>query len=312
MFALRLTCPPHATDAVVSLLYRHPAATHLVLLRGAGLEPAGDVVLVDLAREAVSEVLGELRALPGGADWPFALENVDTTLSPYADEAERVAPGLGVDAVVWEEVEARTSEESELSGSFLALMVLATFIAAVGVLLDSPVLVVGAMVVGPEFGAVAGLTVALVQRRWDRARRSLRALAVGFPLAAAGALVLTRVVIALGDLPPTYAGERRPLTEFISRPDGFAVLVALLAGVAGVVSLTSAKSAGLVGVAVSVTTIPAAADVGVAAAAGRWSECGGAAAQLAVNLVALVVAGVATLELRKRGSRRSRSRAART
>lgn len=312
MFALRLTCPPHATDAVVSLLHRHPAATHLVLLRGAGLEPAGDVVLVDLAREAVSEVLGELRALPGGADWPFALENVDTTLSPYADEAERVAPGLGVDAVVWEEVEARTSEESELSGSFLALMVLATLIAAVGVLLDSPVLVVGAMVVGPEFGAVAGLTVALVQRRWDRARRSLRALAVGFPLAAAGALVLTRVVIALGDLPPTYAGERRPLTEFISRPDGFAVLVALLAGVAGVVSLTSAKSAGLVGVAVSVTTIPAAADVGVAAAAGRWSECGGAAAQLAVNLVALVVAGVATLELRKRGSRRSRSRAART
>lgn len=312
MFALRLTCPPHATDAVVSLLHRHHAATHLVLLRGAGLEPAGDVVLVDLAREAVSEVLGELRALPGGADWPFALENVDTTLSPYADEAERVAPGLGVDAVVWEEVEARTSEESELSGSFLALMVLATLIAAVGVLLDSPVLVVGAMVVGPEFGAVAGLTVALVQRRWDRARRSLRALAVGFPLAAAGALVLTRVVIALGDLPPTYAGERRPLTEFISRPDGFAVLVALLAGVAGVVSLTSAKSAGLVGVAVSVTTIPAAADVGVAAAAGRWSECGGAAAQLAVNLVALVVAGVATLELRKRGSRRSRSRAART
>ena len=72
MFALRLTCPPHATDAVVSLLHRHPAATHLVLLRGAGLEPAGDVVLVDLAREAVSEVLGELRALPGGADWPFA------------------------------------------------------------------------------------------------------------------------------------------------------------------------------------------------------------------------------------------------
>lgn len=210
MFALRLTCPPHATDAVVSLLYRHPAATHLVLLRGAGLEPAGDVVLVDLAREAVSEVLGELRALPGGADWPFALENVDTTLSPYADEAERVAPGLGVDAVVWEEVEARTSEESELSGSFLALMVLATFIAAVGVLLDSPVLVVGAMVVGPEFGAVAGLTVALVQRRWDRARRSLRALAVGFPLAAAGALVLTRVVIALGDLPPTYAGGAAP------------------------------------------------------------------------------------------------------
>jgi uncharacterized hydrophobic protein (TIGR00271 family) len=312
VFALRLICPPPATDAVVALLHRHPAATHLAVLRGAALEPLGDVVLVDLAREAVSEVLAELRSLPGGGTWAYALENVDTTLSSYAAEAERVAPGLGVDAVVWEEVQARTHEESELSGSFLALMVLATLIAAVGVLLDSPVLIVGAMVVGPEFGPVAGLTVALVQRRLDLARRSLTALAVGFPLAIVAALLMTRVAVALGELPASYAGERRPLTEFISHPDGYAVLVALLAGVAGVVSLTSAKSAALVGVAVSVTTIPAAADVGVAAAAERWSECGGAAAQLTVNLVALVLAGVLTLELRRRGSRRSRSRAART
>ena len=72
------------------------------------------------------------------------------------------------DAVVWEEVEARTSESTELGGNFLIFMVLACLIASVGIFLGSPILIVGAMVVGPEFGPLAGLCVALVERRRER------------------------------------------------------------------------------------------------------------------------------------------------
>lgn len=304
MLALRVLSPTGCTDAVLDVLHRHAAATHLVLHRDACLEPEGDLVLADVAREAVSEVISELQALPGGRDCAFTLDDRGTSLSRYADEAERVAPGLGVDAVVWEEVEARTSEESSLSGSFVGLMVVATLIAAIALLLDSPVLIVGAMVVGPEFGPLAGLTVAIVQRRWALARRSMLALAVAFPLASLAALALTEVVRALDRVPEAYADGSRPLTQFVSQPDGWALLVALLAGVAGVVSLTSAKSGALVGVAVSVTTVPAAANIGVAAAASRWAECGGAALQLALNLGAIVAAGVVTLAVRRLGSRR--------
>lgn len=306
MLALRILCPESATEDVLAVLRRHPAATHLVLHRGAALEPAGDIVCADVAREAASEVLAELQSLPGGAQWAYTLDGRDTSLSPYADEAERIAPGLGVDAVVWEEVEARTSEESSLSGSFVALMVIATLIAAIALLLDSPVLIVGAMVVGPEFGPLAGLTVAVVQQRWALARRSVLALAVAFPLASLAAFALTAVVRQLDRIPAAYADGSHPFTQFVSQPDGWALLVALLAGVAGVVSMTSAKSGALIGVAVSVTTVPAAANVGVAAAAGRWSECVGSALQLSINLGAIVAAGVVTLSLRRLGSRRSR------
>ena len=300
---MRLLCPSALAPALAQVLREQPGATHLVHLPGAALDPPGDVLLADLAREAVSDVVAALRQV-GGEQCSISLETVDTTLSRHADAAEDAAPGRGVDAVVWEEVEARTGGESELSASFLALLVLATLLAAVGVMLDSPVLVVGAMVVGPEFGPVAGLTVALVERRTPLALRSLRALLVGFPLAVLASALLALALRAGPGLPAAYAGEQRPLTMFVSRPDGYALLVALLAGVAGVVSLTSARSAALVGVAVSVTTVPAAADIGVAAADGRWGECAGAAAQLAVNLVALVVAGTATLAVRRRGSRR--------
>ncbi|MCW2622570.1 MAG: hypothetical protein JWL64_2172 [Frankiales bacterium] len=294
MLALRLISPPELTDALLDVLRAQSGATHLVRLTGAAVAPPGDVLLADLAREAVSDVVAALRQVAGDR-CSITLETVDTTISRSADAAEAATPGRGVDAVVWEEVEARSGEESELSVSFLALLVIATLLAAVGVLLDSPVLIVGAMVVGPEFGPVAGLTVALAERRGELALRSLKALWVGFPVAILAALALTLLVRATAGLPDTYDGVRRPLTAFVSKPDGYSLLVALLAGVAGVVSLTSAKSAALVGVAVSVTTVPAAADVGVAAAAGNGAECAGAAAQLGVNLVALVVAGGATL-----------------
>ncbi len=303
MLALRLLCPSDLAPALLDVLREQPGATHVVHLRGAAVDPPGDVLLADLAREAVTDVVDALRRIAGDR-CAVALETVDTTVSHWADAAEEAAPGRGVDAVVWEEVEARSGEESELSTSFLALLVVAALLAAVGVMLDSPVLVVGAMVVGPEFGPVAGLTVALAERRLALARRSLKALLVGFPAAIAACAVLALLLRATVGLPAAYVGEVRPLTTFVSRPDGYALLVALLAGIAGVVSLTSAKSAALVGVAVSVTTVPAAADVGVAAAAQRWGECRGALAQLLVNLLALVVAGSATLAVRRRAAGR--------
>ena len=102
-----------------------------------------------------------------------------------------LASGLPSDAVVWEEVEQRTSENTELSIGFVLFMVLAMQIGAVGILLDQPILIVGAMVVGPEFGPLAGLSVALVERRPDFARRSLMALGLGFPIGIVGSLVVT-------------------------------------------------------------------------------------------------------------------------
>jgi uncharacterized hydrophobic protein (TIGR00271 family) len=201
---------------------------------------------------------------------------------------------------VWEEVQARTSENVELSASFLAFMVLATLIAAVGILTDQVILIIGAMVVGPEFGPLAGLSVALVHKRPELARRSLAALAAGFPLGIGAALAMTSALDAASLIPDGFSQEGHPFTSFIASPDEYTVIVALLAGTAGVLSLTSAKSGALIGVLISVTTIPAAANVGVAAALGDTAEMVGAAEQLAINVTAIVSAGVAVLFVQRR------------
>ena len=118
-------------------------------------------------------------------------------------------------------------------------------------------------------------------------------------------LVSTVAFRASGLAPDNYVLGSRELTAFIARPDGMALVVAVLAGIVGMLSLTEGRSGALVGVLVSVTTIPAAANVGVAAAYGAWSEVRGAAAQLVLNLTGLLVAGVLTLVVQARTTRSS-------
>ena len=173
---------------------------------------------------------------------------------------------------MWEEVEARTNEQVELSGVYLAFMVLAGMLAMVGIYQNSAILIVGAMVVGPEFGPLAGLCVALIHRRGRLALRSAVALAVGFPLAI-GAVYLTSLLFKAVDLfDDGFSLENHSLANIISQPDFFTFFVAACAGAAGMLSLSTAKSGALIGVLISVTTIPAAANIGLAAAYEDWSN----------------------------------------
>jgi uncharacterized hydrophobic protein (TIGR00271 family) len=308
MVHLRIVAPAGLAQKVLDLLDGTPSACNVVHLPTAARRPDGDMVLCDVAREEASILIDDLRELGVPHEGSIALEQIDSQLSDAADRAERAAPGLPSDAVVWEEVEARTSETTELGGNFLAFMVLACLIASVGLFLGSPILIVGAMVVGPEFGPLAGLCVAVAERRRDVALRSLTALAVGFPIGITAAYLFTLISRATGLLETDFAHVVHPLTHFIAEPNEFSFIVACFAGAAGMLSLTSAKSGAIVGVLISVTTIPAAANIGVAAATGNWSEWRGAMAQLALNLTAIVLSGVLTLLLERRMYERRRRR----
>jgi uncharacterized hydrophobic protein (TIGR00271 family) len=299
MVHLRIVVPAERCGKVLDLLETSPSTTNLVFLAGAARQPKGDVVLCDIAREDASVLIDDLKELGVAHDGSISLEQIDSQLSDAADRAERAAYGKPSNAVVWEEVEARTSESTELGGNFLIFMVLACLIASVGIFLGSPILIVGAMVVGPEFGPLAGLCVAVVDRRIDLAWRSLAALAVGFPVGITAAFLLTLITKATGLPDADFDDAGHTLTDFISHPDAFSFIVAAFAGAAGVLSLTSAKSGALIGVLISVTTIPAAANIGVAAAVANWSDWRGAMAQLVVNLAAILLAGVTTLYIQR-------------
>ncbi|MER5869932.1 DUF389 domain-containing protein [Streptomyces sp. NPDC002044] len=308
MLHLRLITPPDRTEAVVAAVEKTVGTTHLVVLAGAARVPPGDLVLCDVAREAADELLEELRSLGIAEDGSIAVENIDLSLSKRADAAEEEAPGEPADAVLWEHLSESTHEESTLSITYVAFMIIATMIAACGVVLDNAVLIVGAMAVGPEFGPLAGVCTALVQRAPRLAARSLLALLIGFAAAIAVTTLFSLAMDALGQFDKGMLEDPRPNTSFIWQPDPFSFIVALLAGVAGILSLTSAKSGALVGVAISVTTVPAAANAAVALSYGDLGQMWGSAEQLLLNLGGIIVAGVLTLLAQKALWRTQRGR----
>ncbi|MCX5392605.1 DUF389 domain-containing protein [Streptomyces sp. NBC_00094] len=295
MLHLRMIVPPDLTPAAVDLIDSTVGTTHLVVLPGAARNPAGDVVMCDVAREAGHELLNGLRGLKIDQDGSIAVEDIDLSLSKRADAAEKEAPGEPADAVIWEQLAGATHEESTLSITYSAFMILATMIAACGVVLDNAILIVGAMAVGPEFGPLAGVCTAVVQRAPKLAARSLIALVVGFAAAIAATTVFSLGMDALGLFSKDQLDADRPNTSFVWQPDPFSFVVALLAGVAGTLSLTSSKSGLLVGVAISVTTIPAGANAAVALSYGDVGQMWGSIEQLALNLFGIMLAGVLTL-----------------
>jgi uncharacterized hydrophobic protein (TIGR00271 family) len=305
MLHVRVITPEPVTDQVMMELEGDDAVTHLVFLPRAAVSPPGDMIEFDVVREGASPVLERLRALGLDRDGAIVMERIDTTLSASAERAAQRVPGLGVDAVVWHEIEQQTGEEAALSASYLAFMIIAMLIAAVGVLLDQPILIVGSVVVGPEFGPLAALCVGLVLRKARLVRRSAIALGVGFPIGMLVTVGGVWLLTAAGLVDKSMLLGERPLTDFIWRPDALSWVIGFLGGVAGVLSLTSAKVGTLVGVLISVTTIPAAANAAVAVAYGAWDEASGSALQLLINVAAIVVAGVLTLAVQQAAWKRS-------
>jgi uncharacterized hydrophobic protein (TIGR00271 family) len=295
MLHLRIITPPDLTATVLRELADDPGVTHITADRGAATEPPGDLVACDVIRASVNPLIRRLRSAGVVERGGITMTELEAAVSAAADRAQAEILTPEIDTIVWEEVSARTSDDSALSVSFGALMVLAGVIAAIAVVTNNPVLIVGAMIVSPDYGPMAALSVALVTRAYGQAWTSLRALALGFPMAALAALLLTLAARGLGRIPTPYLAGDRPLTDLLIGANLGAFVVAFAAGAAGIIALGRAKSGAVVGVLVSITTIPAASNVGVALAMGNRSEAGKSLLILLVNLAGLLAGGVLTL-----------------
>jgi uncharacterized hydrophobic protein (TIGR00271 family) len=301
---LRVSTTAALSADVVELLKGEPAVSSLAVLRGASVVPEGDVILADIAREGVNEVVDRLRELGVPEKGTIQLEPMNAWLSQRGLDAERRTPGSSPDAVVWVEVTQRAYEDSELNWTYLSFMSLATLIASIAIVLDSQILIIGAMVLGPEFVPIAALGLALVRRRRNLFQRALRTLLVGFAVAILLATLLALLARAIGWIELQDVVGDRPETDFIYSPDKWSFIVAIVAAAAGVLSLTSSKVGGLSGVFISVTTVPASGNVALGLAFGAWNEVAGSALQLMVNLSGMAVAGWATLTIQQATWRR--------
>ena len=185
----------------------------------------------------------------------------------------------------------------------MALITVAAIIAALGVIASSSILIVGAMAVSPDLLPICATCVGLVGRRYALAWRSFVTLTLGLSLVVVVTALLSAALKGLDLLPAGFTVEDSSLSS-LATTDYSTVLIALTAGIAAMLSFESRASAA-VGVAISVTTMPASAYLGVAIGAGGSGEAAGALLVLAINVSLLIVSGSATLLVQRWLTRRS-------
>ena len=315
MLHVRVVSPPGATEELIGKLAADPGIRNLIVLPGAGRRPDGDAVQFDLLDQFANRVLRELRAQLGNGG-PIAVENVDVSISGQADSGTSAGsrPGRGPRFAdvppVWDIVEAKIRAGGRYPLSFFTLLVIAGLIGAVGILTNSQILIVAAMVVGPEYGAIMATALGIEKKDRGAIAGGLTALVAGFAIAVLATAIFGLLIRWSGHTPRLYEDGVRPVSDLINSPNVFSVIVAVLAGIVGVVSLTESRANALIGVFISVTTIPAASDMGLSAAYGSWPEARGSTFQLLLNVVLLIAVGAAGLRLQRAVWRNRTERAA--
>ena len=205
--------------------------------------------------------------------------------------------------VVWADLLGQAGTNARLLARYLVFMGIAGIIAAFGVVYSNGILIVGAMAVTPDILPVTATCIALVLGRGVLARRSFATLIIGLALGCVVAALMTGALDALNLIPDNFAVAAPTLTG-LAHVDASPVIVALVAGVAAILA-TETRATFAVGVAISVTTIPASADLVVSAGDGEIGKAEGALLVLAVNILMLIVGGTMTLIVQRRLARRA-------
>jgi uncharacterized hydrophobic protein (TIGR00271 family) len=298
---LRVAIDNERADSVSAALDRTGGVRRLtkVPAEGAadGVVLAGDVT--PAAADAVMSAIDGFGLAP--VDYLLAREDV---IAPSPVEHRMSSPAQDF---AWVEVMGEARANARPIARYVALMSVAAAAAALGVVTENVILIVGAMAISPDVLPICATCVGLVGRRFGLAGRAFVTLAVGLGLVAAISAIGALLLDATGTLPHDFEIGAGGLGT-LATTDYSTVLVALAAGVAAMLSFET-RAGVAVGVAISVTTIPASAYLGVAFAVDEIGRGAGALLVLAVNVTLLLVSGSLTLAVQERLFARSRATA---
>jgi uncharacterized hydrophobic protein (TIGR00271 family) len=289
---LRLAVEEHRADAVTEAL-EGTGGVHRIVALNPERSGTGIVLAADVLPSVADRVMKLIR------DWE--VDDADYLLT----RQDVVAPVPHVHAAfadpqqfAWIEVMGEARTHARPLGRYMALMAVAGVLGAVGVLTDNLILIVGAMAVSPDLLPINAACVGIVAGRLPLARRAIVTLLLGIVLTWAVAAGLAWGLQVVGILSSSFQVHEENL-HGLQSVDYSTILVALAAGVAAMLSFET-RAAAAVGVAISVTTIPASALFGVSLGLGEVSVSWGAAAVLGVNVALLLVSGSLTLAVQRR------------
>lgn len=288
MLRLRSSVPQHRADEFGDLLRELSGVHRVVRQEDESRHPKHYVFVADVEPNCADVLVEEIGSLGIGVD-DFVLTKMEVVAPQYHHHHGEG----GIDGFAWIEVLGEAQANSRPLARYLALINVAAVIAALGVITSSPILIVGAMAVSPDLLPVCATSVGLVRGDRDLARRAFVTLTLGLGLVVVTAVALSALLKWTGLLPDGFDVDQSSLSN-LAVTDYSTVLIALAAGVAGMLAFET-RASQAVGVAISVTTIPASAYLGVAIGGGGIDHALGALLVLIINVSLLIAGGTLTL-----------------
>jgi len=241
-------------------------------------------------REGVEQVLMDnvQSALEGSNGWRISILPIEAT----APKLEEATEGKQVKSqqATREEIYSDVATGARLDRNFIVMVILSTIVATIGLNSDGVAAVIGAMVIAPLLGPVLGFSMGAALGDDSLLKKSTLTLAAGIGVALALSLALSFVL-------PINLESRELMTRAEVRLDGLAL--AMAAGGAAALSLTSSQASALVGVMVAAALLPPGAAVGLFAGAGEWALALRACLLLALNVAALILSALIVFRLRR-------------
>lgn len=258
-----------------------------------------ELVLVEfpIPAQAVESIMDEIRNAKRSDESYTVVTSTESVFSEHVDEMEdRFVTGTEEDdSIATEEIRAKALDMTPSPKTYYSMTFLSALVATAGLLLDSPAIVVGSMVIAPLVGSALTASVGTVLDDRVMIVEGFKTQVLGLLLAIFGAMIFSLGLKYAIFLPPTLnITTTQQITQRIS-PGLLSVVVGLCAGAAGGFGLATGVPVTLVGVMIAAALIPAAAAVGIGVAWGIPAVTLGALLLLVMNMIAIHIAASVVL-----------------
>ncbi len=294
MRLVQITIPSGKRETLLSTL-DDEGIDYVVADETSGREYSG-IVHIPLPTNAVEPVLESLRAAGLDDSSYTVVMEANTVVSRKFDQLEEeYAEEKDEDQIARDELVAAADSLAPSTRTYVIMTVESALITTAGLLLDSPAVVVGSMVIAPLVGPAMAASVGTVVNDREMFARGVRLQIVGLLLAIGTAFVFAFAVRNINLVPPLTDVTAIPEIRERVAPDFLSLIIAIGAGTAGIISLTTGVSAALVGVMIAVALIPPAATVGIGLAWGQPMVSLSSAVLVLVNVLSINLAALVVL-----------------
>jgi uncharacterized hydrophobic protein (TIGR00271 family) len=289
MLQMRVFVEQERAQEIGSLLQSVDGARHVVVV-GPTFDGSKTLITAELTPAMTDHVM---RRLIDAGVHSGEIDVLQSETVPTIEAGERSWLAPQNEALVWSAVINQARTNARFSAKYAVFMAIAGIIAAFGVMTENAVLIVGAMALAPDLTPVTATSVGLVGRRWRLVSRGLMTLVIGYAFTTLAAQITSSFLRVTNQLPDGYQLPIAPV-EAVASYSLMIIIIAFAAGVAGMFAFET-KAGAAVGVAISVTTIPAAAYIGASIGLRQTTNTTEALVTLGVNVLMLLIGASAGL-----------------